>query len=244
MMAAALAAGPTPVPVAANPGYAMPSVAAVFASPTATQHGCSGAVLDSPTGSLVVTAAHCVSDRGTGLRVVPGYSRGRAPYGTWAVTAAYVDPGWQATADPHRDLAVLRVGTHLVGGRVRTLAGTVGGYHLGEAPASGAELRGYGYVAGSGDQAVGCVNAITLTNGYPTFPCGEMWGGVSGTALTSAGADGSKTVRGVIGGLHEGGCYPDVSYSSPFGAWSTQLVQRASAGGPGDVVRNPVGDGC
>ena len=128
-----------------------------------------------------------------------------------------------------------------VRGATRTLGSVVGGYRLGSAPAPGAMLRGYGYRAGSGDRAVGCVSPASYTGGYPTFACRGMTGGVSGSPLLTTAADGSKTVTGVIGGRDEGGCYPDVSYSSPFGAWSTQLLQRAVRRSAPDVVRVPRG---
>ncbi|WP_409485052.1 trypsin-like serine peptidase [Arsenicicoccus dermatophilus] len=246
---AAPAAGSRPVtavamPQARPPVGLRPAVAAVWVSPTASRHTCSAAVLDAPGGSLVVTAAHCTGGRGTNLRITPGYESGRRPYGTWAVVATYVDPAWQAGADPRRDLAVLRVAPQTIGGVRRTIASVVGGYRLGRAAPYATPIHGYGYRAGAGDRPVGCVNRESLAWGYPTLVCGGMTGGVSGGPLVVARPTGHHLVTGVIGGLHEGGCTDAVSYSSPFGAWSDALLARAVRGGPGDVVRRARGSGC
>ena len=54
-------------------------------------HFCSGAsVVDSPSGDVIATAAHCLSGDGQDLEFVPMYHDGQAPYGAWDVTGAYV----------------------------------------------------------------------------------------------------------------------------------------------------------
>ncbi|WP_219065401.1 hypothetical protein [Candidatus Mycobacterium methanotrophicum] len=40
----------------------------------------------------------------------------------------------------------------------------------------------------------------------------------------------------MIGGLHRGGCGENLSYSPPFDQHITELLERAEAGGPGDVA--------
>lgn len=58
-----------------------------------------------------------------------------------------------------------------------------------------------------------------------------MVDGVSGGAWVQR-----NHVVGVVGGLQQGGCSPNVAYSAPFGGAIRHLWQRAQAGGPGDVV--------
>jgi hypothetical protein len=55
------------------------------------KHFCSGTVINSPNGDLVITAAHCITGTSGPIDFVPGYDNGRAPYGSWTVTKVYVD---------------------------------------------------------------------------------------------------------------------------------------------------------
>ena len=51
-------------------------------------HFCSASVVDSPSGDVIATAAHCLSGNGQDLEFVPMYHDGQAPYGAWDVTSA------------------------------------------------------------------------------------------------------------------------------------------------------------
>jgi V8-like Glu-specific endopeptidase len=78
---------------------------------------CSGSVIDSPAGDVVLTAGHCVIDPETGdqARVaifVPGYREEETPFGVFAATSFATTPEWSSTAgtsDPDEagDLAML-----------------------------------------------------------------------------------------------------------------------------------------
>ena len=92
-------------------------------------HFCTASVVHSRGGDVIATAAHCVAGTGTGLLFVPGYHDGIAPYGTWTVSAAYVDPRWLGDHEPMADYAFLtvapqtrhgRTGRGRAGGRART----------------------------------------------------------------------------------------------------------------------------
>jgi hypothetical protein len=69
-----------------------------------------------------------------------------------------------------------------------------------------------------------CEGLVDGTSGAP-------W--VSGTTLT-----------GMIGGFERGGCAANVSYSAPFDDQTAQLLARAEAGGPGDIVPKDLDDSC
>lgn len=190
-------------------------------------HFCSASVVHSAGRDLVITAAHCVFGVGVGIEFVPGYHDGTAPYGVWSVTGIYVDPAWQSGQSPQRDVAFLSVaplnGRHVedaVGGRVL------------KTPLVGATTTVRGYPMSAGVPTV-CTGRLALTSGYPTLTCpaGGLTDGVSGGAFAQGGA-----VVGVVGGLQQGGCAATVAYSSPFGAWTSQLFNRAQAGGAGDLV--------
>jgi len=198
-------------------------------------HYCSASVVDAPTADLVLTAAHCVYGTGLGIEFAPGYHDGDSPYGIWTVVSAYVDPRWVASHDPLHDVAVLRVAP-LAGRRVEDVTGAA---RLGAAPPAGTPVTVDGYVAGSGGRPITCTAPVYYTAGYPSFDCGGFADGVSGGPWLAG-----DQVVGVTGGREQGGCTPDRSYSSPFGADAAALLARAVAGGPGDLVLPPLGTSC
>jgi V8-like Glu-specific endopeptidase len=81
------------------------------------EYQCSGSVVDSPQGDVVLTAGHCVIDPETGavaheIVFVPGYRELKAPFGVFAATSFVTTPEWSSTAgtsDPDEagDLAML-----------------------------------------------------------------------------------------------------------------------------------------
>jgi hypothetical protein len=79
-------------------------------------HFCTGTVVHSPSGDVVVTAAHCLSGQRPGsLSIKPGYHHGVAPLGVWVVKKLAVDPRWAHAEDPDHDFAFLvvaRAGSH------------------------------------------------------------------------------------------------------------------------------------
>src|SRR5436305_901895 len=62
-----------------------PRVGAVFLSGS-DLHACTGSVLHSAAGNLVLTAAHCLGTGGP-ARFVPGFARQAAPDDVWTVDA-------------------------------------------------------------------------------------------------------------------------------------------------------------
>lgn len=198
-------------------------------------HYCSASVVHSAGRNLVLTAAHCVYGTGLGIEFAPGDHDGVSPHGVWVVRRVYLDAAWVARRDPHRDFALLQMAPHGTT-RIETVTGAS---VLGAAPAPGSTVTVDGYVAGSGGRPITCTTAAYLTAGYPSFDCAGFADGVSGGPWLSG-----DHVVGVIGGLHQGGCTPSTSYSSPFGAAIAALLVRAQAGGRGDVAPIPGGDGC
>ena len=112
--------------VAAAPVDPDPRVGAFFLSDSDV-HACTGSVLHSAAGNLVLTAAHCLSAGGP-ARFVPGFGRTAAPDEMWTVDALYLDPRWLANKDPHGrlcDRAGQPVGRRSGGGggRLRVVTG-------------------------------------------------------------------------------------------------------------------------
>jgi hypothetical protein len=94
------------------------------------------------------------------------------------------------------------------------------------------------------DTATSCTTTVYWTRGYPSFDCDGFAGGTSGGPWITPGADGTPTLTAVIGGLHQGGCSPDTSYSSAFDATTASVLTRAEHGRPADTLPSPDSDGC
>lgn len=84
----------------------------------AYQYSCSGSVVKSTSGDLVVTAAHCVYDTSSKTWFVnnywifvPGYKIGTAPYGIWTARRMIVSSSWISSTDMNADVAFVAVST-------------------------------------------------------------------------------------------------------------------------------------
>ena len=221
---------PTPAPVAADP-----LIGAVFVGDT-NQHTCTGSVLHSTTGDLILTAAHCLAG-GSTATFVPGFSGDSGPVGTWKIGAVYMDQRWLSRTDPIADYAVARVSRDGAG-PVESVLGR--GLTLGSAPRRGTLVTVTAYPASVGGTPIGCRAASANgPRGFPSLLCAGLPAGTSGAPWLSGSA-----VVGLIGGFHGGGCNDDVSYSPPFDGAVTALLLRAEARGPGDSGPATFNDGC
>jgi V8-like Glu-specific endopeptidase len=234
-------------PLEAHPFDGSPQVGALFAGPTdGGTHFCTAAVVHSPAHNLLVTAAHCVTGTGAGLAFAPGYHDGDAPYGTWSVESAYASRRWLTGHDPQQDVAFLTVAPHLRHGRAVNVEEVTGADRLVVSAGFRAVATVMGYPVGQGGRPVTCTNRVGQHLGYPTFDCGGFVGGTSGGPWITHASPATRRgdLYGVIGGLHQGGCTPSISYTSYFDAATGALYQRATRGGPGDTLPNPGSDGC
>ena len=231
--------------VAVGPGA---KVGALFLTGLKGLHVCTASVVHSATGNVIATAAHCISGTGVGVVFAPGYAAGAAPFGTWTVIGAYANPAWVQQKDPRADVVFLRVAPSPGNEQgSEPVERVVGASTVSVAPVDGTSVTATGYALGSGDSPLTCSAATRTTGGFPTLPCGPLPAGTSGAPwITAASATGSHAeLVGVTGGLHQGGCTADVSYSAPFGADTSDLLARAVAGGPADALPNVFGqDGC
>ena len=104
-----------------------PAVGALFSRSHGRlgEHFCTASVVHSKPGNLLITAAHCLAGRPVGgpdgIVFVPGFHDGKAPDGSWPVTAVFVDRAWSARQDPDDDVAFLRAGP--AGGQLETVTG-------------------------------------------------------------------------------------------------------------------------
>lgn len=223
-----------------------PTVGALF-MPNAYPilHTCTASVVRSKSHNVILTAAHCMTGTGKGYVFAPGYHNGKTPYGIWHVTAAFGSPAWihQRAGSTKHDWAFLRVASSTRNGKSVRLQDVVGGNHLGHTAKVGASVHVPGYPVGAGGKPITCEATVYHHGGYPAFDCGGYVGGTSGSPwLTGHGKH--RTVTGVIGGLHQGGCTPATSYSSPLGSSAHTAHKRAAHHHTGDTFPAPPGDGC
>jgi V8-like Glu-specific endopeptidase len=210
-----------------------PAVGALFTASGGKlgQHFCTASVIDSPTGDLAITAAHCVTSSLGTIAFVPGYDNGATPYGVWTVTKVYVDQAWKSSSNPDDDFAILRIAQP---GSKEPVEDVTGGEQLATGqPASHTLVRVIGYPNSSG-QAITCQNWISEPMADQLeFDCGGYTDGTSGGPfLTDVNAKtGQGNVIGVIGGYQQGGDTPAVSYSSVLGAGAAAVYKAAVAGG-------------
>lgn len=217
-------------PAVAHPIDAKPEIGPVFLGNTPL-HTCTGSVLDSATGDLILTAAHCVVGPGVGISFAPGYANGVSPLGVWQLTQIFVDPEWTATQDPQHDYAIARVAR----GANQSIESVVGGgLRLAQAPQVGTDVTIVGYALGLDDKPVSCTAAARRVDGYPSSPCTGFVDGTSGGPWVV-----DDTVTGVIGGRYQGGCNDQGLYSSAFGDAVRALLHRAETATTGDVA--PIG---
>jgi len=207
-----------------------PAVGALFArsGDRLGDHFCTGSVVASPHGDLVLTAAHCVSQMAP-RRIVfgPGYHDGVLPYGAWPVRRVIVNHAWAVSADPDDDVAFLVMGRR----GHRDLAGVTGAERISFAEPYGQTVQVTGYPSRSVDP-IRCQNQVRwFSAAQLQFDCGGYSGGTSGSPLLSGTSPvtGRGTVIGVIGGYQRGGDTSGVSYAARFGSGVAALYRAAIA---------------
>jgi V8-like Glu-specific endopeptidase len=192
-------------------------------------HFCSASVVDSPSGDLVLTAAHCVSGHQQGPIVfVPGYANGQAPYGIWTVTKVIVDHSWQSAADPDDDFAFLVVRQ---AGSTTSVQDLTGAESVGINEPAGDLVTVMGYPSDL-STPISCDNdAVAYSATQLEFDCNGYTDGTSGGPflLNAMGSGGAGVVIGVIGGYEQGGLTPSVSYAARFGPSMAALYRTAMA---------------
>jgi len=211
--------------------------------PQSTTHICTASVVASRTKNLLITAAHCLAGSVAGWTFAPGFHNGLAPHGYWTITKAYGSPQWTADQNPKNDVAILVVAPKRVKGRVITIQSVTGANTLVTEPASRTKITVPAYPAQVGGNPLTCATMVYYQSGYPAFNCNSYVAGTSGAPWIVHTSRGSSVV-GVIGGLHQGGCYPWTSYSSPFTSSLKKTYANAARGLHPTTFPVAGGDGC
>jgi V8-like Glu-specific endopeptidase len=215
-------------------GMSFTGTAAVGALFTSTDgkldnHFCTASVVNSPSGDLAVTAAHCMTNVSGPVMFVPGYHDGAAPYGTWQVTKVYVDQAWTSGQSQNDDVAFIKLSRPGSSVPIEDVTGA-------ETLAVGTSVQQLVQVIGYPDgesEPIACENWTSqpMTDQLQ-FDCGGYTDGTSGGPFLAnvSASTGQGVVIGVIGGLQQGGDTPQVSYSIEFESNVAGLYQQAQAG--------------
>lgn len=188
--------------------------------PVMGAYSCSGTALNTPSRSIVLTAGHCVIEKGSESRrisFVPAYDHGSRPFGTFAVESVYVMPQWRQNANPGFDLAALRVKPNKLG----VLTDVVGarGYATSKSRLAAFQIFGYPGAWADGEELRNCrahgLGIDSLTNRFSGPPamlasC-DMAAGSSGGAWLFDG----EYVSGVTSYSYQG--RPTQLFSPYFG---------------------------
>lgn len=209
----------------------VPTVGALFYSSGSGRHFCTASVVASTTGTIVLTAAHCVYTGGyaTNLAFVPGYDAGSAPYGTWAVRQITVAKGWRQHHDPSLDYAFLDVVPPPASvGPIQVVTGAL---RLGFSMHDKQSITVIGY-NDTDQKPIRCATrSFKFSNSQMEFYCRGFWYGTSGGPWIVGynGSNGGGTVFGVIGGYESGGYQSWASYSTILWQNAKSLFRQAES---------------
>ena len=190
-------------------------VGAIFSGSISAGHFCTGSVVDSPSGNMIVTAGHCLSPGTTTNAVfVPDYRDGSAPLGVWQISNVVEASAWTSNQDPDDDVAFALL-KPLNG---HTIESVTGSYTLDTDAVSSGNVQLTGYPETT-DEPISCTGSASgfsasqlqvYCTGYPAGTSGSGW--IADYDPTT----GTGSLVGVIGGYETGGNTPDVSYSPLF----------------------------
>jgi V8-like Glu-specific endopeptidase len=197
--------------------------------PVTGPYSCSGTALNTPSHSIVLTAGHCVLERGSEGRqmsFVPAYDHGSRPFGTFHAVAVYVMPQWRRRENPDYDVAALRVAPNKLG----ALTDVVGarGYATSKSRLAAFQIFGYPAAWAGGEELRSCrahgLGLDRLTDrflGPPTMPAScDMAAGSSGGAWLFDG----EFASGVTSYSYEG--RPTQLFSPYFGPEVGSFLQQ------------------
>ncbi len=214
-------AGASSVRVLNSAEYGLRTNGKIFGvDPVTGPYSCSGTALNTPSHSIVLTAGHCVIERGSEgrqLSFVPAYEHGNRPFGTFVAQSVYVMPQWRRRENPDFDVAALRVKPNEFGALTDVVGGR--GYATGRSRLGAFQIFGYPAAHAGGEELRSCrahgLGLDRLTDrfsGPPTMPAScDMAAGSSGGAWLFDG----ELVSGVTSYSYQG--RPTQLFSPYFG---------------------------
>ncbi|MFH8616612.1 trypsin-like serine peptidase [Streptomyces sp. NPDC017979] len=202
---------------------------------------CTATAVTSANKSAVMTAAHCVRrgaspvNTNTTMVFVPGYAKGKSPYGAFAVNTVATPRTWEE--DSVNDVAALTVDVNKDG---RKLTDAVGGLPVSFDRPVGGTVTSFGYSATRpqrGEQLLQCTGRTKKEHGTQFIPC-DMTGGSSGGPWLADfdAATGKGVLVSVNGSLDS--MTPTKMYGEVLGATAKKVYDRAARSSPKDVIKD------
>jgi hypothetical protein len=159
-------------------------------------YSCSGTVLDTPNGKVILTAGHCVFEPQLGrfasdLAFVPAYKDATTPYGIWTWQSAATSRQWALRANTNFDYATIKLREV----NATPIEAVVGGRILKTNIARNQPYAAFGYPVnlGGGEKLWGCLSEYAGKDprpfrfGKPPSAMGcDMTSGASGGAWVNA----------------------------------------------------------
>ncbi|MGW9433874.1 trypsin-like serine peptidase [Streptomyces decoyicus] len=226
--------GPTGPKAKPWQGTAMKTVGRLFfVNANGADTWCTATAVKSANRSAVMTAAHCVrrgsSPDNTNILMVfvPGYSKGKMPYGAFAVRTAVTPRSWEN--DSTDDVSTLVVDTDKSG---RRLTDVVDGQDIAFNRPVGGTISAFGYSATRpqlGEELLRCVGTAKKKSGVQVIPC-DMSGGSSGGPWL---ADFNATTgKGVLVSVNSAldSLTPTEMQGEVLGATAKKVYERAQQG--------------
>ncbi|WP_208298638.1 trypsin-like serine peptidase [Streptomyces liangshanensis] len=223
--------GPTGPKAKPYKGVALKTVGRLFfVNANGADTWCTATAVKSANRSAVMTAAHCVrrgsspGNTNTAMVFVPGYHKGKKPYGTFAVRSAATPRTW--VYDSTDDLSTLAVDPDKNG---RKLTDVVGGQDIAFNRPVGGTISALGYSATRpqrGEELLQCVGVAKKADGTQAIPC-DMTGGSSGGPWlanfnTTTGKGTLISVNASLDSLT-----PTKMYGEIFGATAKKVYDKA-----------------
>ncbi|AZM57092.1 peptidase [Streptomyces sp. WAC 01529] len=201
-----------------------------FVNASGADTWCTATAVKSANRSAVMTAAHCVrrgsSPVNTNFSMVfaPAYSKGRTPYGTFAVRSAATPRSWET--DSTNDMSTLTVDADKRG---KKLTDVVGGQPVAFDRPVGGTVSSFGYPATRpqlGEELLRCVGRAKKEHGTQVIPCDMSGGSSGGPWLADLNA---TTGKGVLVSVNSSldSLTPTKMYGEVLGATAKKVYERA-----------------
>lgn len=197
---------------------------------------CTATAVNSANRSVVMAAGHCVR-RGsapdfshTDMVFVPGYHKGKQPYGAFAVRTSLTPRTW--AEDSTNDLAALVVDADQQG---RKLTDVVGGQAVAFNRPVGGTVRAFGYPASRpsrGEELLHCAGGAKKAPqaDEQVMPCGMAGGSSGGPWLADFNATTGKGVLVSVNSHGEGLETGEKMYGPVLGATAKKVYDQAQRG--------------
>jgi hypothetical protein len=210
----------------------------VFFTLDGADYACSASTVGGANPSVVVTAAHCVSDGAGGWATnwtfVPGYTGGQAPYGRYTAKTFFVSGRWVSGADEDDDVAFVALRPSVPASGSRAVGAVVGSQPIAFGYRSpSAAVFGYPaappYTGARLDYCTGRVTPDPYGGADAGLPCAMTEGDSGGPWLSGFDAHtGTGVITGVTSFKYSG--QARTLYSANLGPIAQALYNRAERG--------------